>query len=340
MATTILNRLIALYLDQHLRVHKTPQALGFFEEQSDVFRKKLAEAEKRLQTLKQQYGVGSFAEERNLLLKQEADLRVALNQTRSEEAGAQNRSVHLRRQLAATPQTVPQSQEIEHNPALIDTLQARLVELELKEKELLLKYTDQSRLVQNVREEIQMVRQKLVEQEGTRYGTSRSGLNVTYQRLQEGLITNDAELMALQAKKKKQQALLTGYRKELTRLNQAEAEFNRRNQEVELTRQNNTLYLDKLEDTRISDAMDTAKIANVTQIQPATAAENPVSPKVRLNILLALFLGAFGGIGLAFVLEYLDDTLETPDEVEAALGLRTLASIPELTEIHTLKVGV
>lgn len=329
-ATTVLDRLIEFFLDHHLRIHKNPQAVGFFEEQSQIFRNELAEAEKRLETLKQQHGVGSLEEARNLLLEQEAGLRVALNHTRSEEVGAQNRSVHLRRQLAATPKTVPQTEETEHSPALIDTLQARLMELELKEKELQLKYTDQSRLVQNVREEIEMVQKKLVEQEGKQYGKSQSGLNLTYQRLQEALITNDAELMALQAKKEKQQALLAGYREELGRLDQAEAEFNRRKQEVELAQKNYRLYLDKFEEARISDAMDTAKIANVTQIQPASVSEKPVSPKVRLNILLALFLGAFGGIGLAFVLQYMDDTLEKPDEVEAALGLRTLASIPEL----------
>jgi uncharacterized protein involved in exopolysaccharide biosynthesis len=257
-------------------------------------------------------------------------LRAALNQSRSEEEAARNRSVHLRRQLAATPKTVPQTEEIQHSTDLIDTLQARLVDLELKEKELLLKYTDQSRLVRNVKDEIQMVRQKLVEQEGKQYGKSQSGLNLTYQRLQEALIKNDAELMALQAKKVKQETLLAGYGEELSRLDHAESELNQRKQEVELARQNYHRYLDKFEEARISDAMDMAKIANVTQIQPANAADKPVSPKVRLNILLGLFLGLFGGLGLAFFLEYLDDSLEKPEDAEHAMSLPVLASIPEL----------
>jgi capsular polysaccharide biosynthesis protein len=41
---------------------------------------------------------------------------------------------------------------------------------------------------------------------------------------------------------------------------------------------------------------------------------------------LGLFLGAFGGLGLAFFLEYLDDSLETIEDVEEKLQLPVLAS--------------
>ena len=75
----------------------------------------------------------------------------------------ENRISQLRQQLAATSRTIPLDEEIDHNPLGINTLEARLVELELKEQELLSKYTEQSRLVRNVRDEIRMVRKKLTE---------------------------------------------------------------------------------------------------------------------------------------------------------------------------------
>ena len=46
--------------------------------------------------------------------------------------------------------------------------------------------------------------------------------------------------------------------------------------------------------------------------------------------MLAIFLGGFGGLGLAFFGEYLDDSLEKPEDVEKSLQLPVLASIPEL----------
>jgi capsular polysaccharide biosynthesis protein len=51
---------------------------------------------------------------------------------------------------------------------------------------------------------------------------------------------------------------------------------------------------------------------------------------VFLNIVLSIFLGGFGGLGLAFFSEYLDDSLEKPEDVEEALQIPVLASIPEL----------
>jgi uncharacterized protein involved in exopolysaccharide biosynthesis len=301
---------------------------------------KLRKAEVHLESFKKQHNITSLEEERSLLLGKEADLKAALNQTLSQIAETENRIRQLKHQLASTPQTIAQGEETEHSPYVINTLQARLMELELKEKELMTKYTERSRLIQNVREEIQIVQAKLGEQEAKRYGTSRSGINVTYQRLQEELFSNQAELEALSAKKQTQGAQLADYNGNLEKLNRIEVELNQLKQQVDVDRQSFRLYLTKFEESRISDAMDTEKISNVTQIQAARPPLKPVSPKVLLNIVLGIFLGAFGGLGLAFFMEYLDDSLEKPEDAEKALELPVLASIPELTGIDKLKVGV
>jgi capsular polysaccharide biosynthesis protein len=54
----------------------------------------------------------------------------------------------------------------------------------------------------------------------------------------------------------------------------------------------------------------------------------PVSPKVFLNLVLGLFLGALGALGLAFFLHYLDDSLETVEDVEHTLDVPVLISVP------------
>jgi uncharacterized protein involved in exopolysaccharide biosynthesis len=184
--------------------------------------------------------------------------------------------------------------------------------------------------VQNVREEIEIVRAKLDEQEAKRYDRVRSGVNVTHQRLQEELFRNQAELKALNAKKATQTAQLADYQTRLDKLSGIEVELNRIKHQVEVDRLNFRLYLTKFEESRISDAMDTEKISNVTRIQAASPPIKPVSPKVLLNLVLGLFLGAFGGLGLAFFMEYLDDSLETPEAAENALKVPVLASVPEL----------
>ena len=330
MAASVVNTLVDFYLDHHVNVHKNPQSYRFFQEQARVLKGQLTHAEEQLKAFKKQHDITSLDEEKTLQLTQEAALRAALNQTLSQRAETENRVRQLRLQLAATPKTVPQGEEIDHNPFLLDTLQARLIELELKEKDLLTKYTEQSLLVQNVRDEIQLVREKLAMQETKRYGKTRSGLNVTYQRVQEDLLRNEADLKALKAKEETQRAHLADYREKLAQLNRIEMELNRLEHEVDVNRQNYRLYLTKFEESRISDAMDTEKIANVSLIEPARPPLKPVSPRIFLNLVLGVFLGAFGALGLAFFTEYLDDSLEKTDDVEDCLNIPVLASIPEM----------
>lgn len=332
VAATVVNSLVSSYLDRHLEVHKSPKSYKFFKEQSEILQKKIQQSEKRLKALKKQHGLTSLDEERSLLLKQESDLHSGLNQTLSLLAETENRTSQLQLQLASTPKSIPQGEQIGHSPYVINTLQARLVELELEEKELLTKYTDQSRLVRNVREEISLVRRKLAEQEAKLYQTSSLGPNPTYQRLQEELFRNQADLTALQTKKEIQHAQLSDYKKRLEDLNRIEVELNQLKQGVDVDRKSYQLYLTKFEESRISEAMDTEGLTNVSVIEPALPPLKPVSPNILLNMALGLVLGVFGAFALVFFLEHLDDSLEKTEEVEEYLQLPVLASIPELRQ--------
>jgi uncharacterized protein involved in exopolysaccharide biosynthesis len=181
-----------------------------------------------------------------------------------------------------------------------------------------------------VREEIHIVSQKLAEQEGKRYASRSTGLNPIYQKLQQIMLENEAELNAIKAKAETQQVHLADYQSHLDKLNQIEVELNQLQQQVDVNRENYRLYLTKFEESRISDAMDSEKITNVSVIEPARTPRKPVSPKKMLNLVLAIFLGAFGGLGLAFFLEYMDDKIEKIEDVEETLGIPVLASLPEM----------
>jgi uncharacterized protein involved in exopolysaccharide biosynthesis len=329
-AAAVVNKLSNLFLDRHLNVNKTPQSYAFFQQQSEFLKNKLNEAEAQLQELKQKYDLTALDEQQSILLEQTADLRRSLNETLSNAVEVENRIEELQQHLTAVPRTIPQGEEIDHNPILINTLEARLVELQLEEKELLAKYTENNRLVKNVREEIQIVSQKLASNLKKQYGKTRTGVNPTYQQLQQELLRNKADFRALVAKGQAQRGQLADYKKELEQFNQVETTYNQLQQEVDVDRQNYELYLTKFEESRISDAMDSEKIASVSLIEPAQVPLKPVSPKKMLNLVLGLFLGALGGLGLAFFLEYLDDSLGEIDDVEEQLKLPVLGVLPEL----------
>ncbi len=78
-------------------------------------------------------------------------------------------------------------------------------------------------------------------------------------------------------------------------------------------------------------------IANGSPDNIKTAAEaitpsSPIGPQRRRNILIAMLLSLAAGIGLAFLMDYLDDSVKTSDDIGRHLGLPTLALIPH----HTL----
>jgi len=58
--------------------------------------------------------------------------------------------------------------------------------------------------------------------------------------------------------------------------------------------------------------------ATVTVISPATRPSVPIRPQTMKNTLLAVAVGAMLGIGLAFLIEYLDDTVKAPDDLQIA----------------------
>ena len=68
--------------------------------------------------------------------------------------------------------------------------------------------------------------------------------------------------------------------------------------------------------------------SNMRFVDKAEVPINPVSPNRKLNIIIAVMLASFFGTGLAFFVEYLDNTVKTPMDVSARLGLPVLGMIP------------
>lgn len=65
-------------------------------------------------------------------------------------------------------------------------------------------------------------------------------------------------------------------------------------------------------------------------VEPAIVPEEPVGPNKATTILLAAVIGLVLAVAAAFLMEYLDDTLKTPDDVSQALGLSSLGAISRI----------
>ena len=92
---------------------------------------------------------------------------------------------------------------------------------------------------------------------------------------------------------------------------------------------NKALYdglMTKLKEVGISAAL---KSSDIRVVDPAMIPTYPSRPAKARNVVLAFLVGLVGGIGLALLREYLDNTVKTPDDIETLTRLPSLAVVPQ-----------
>lgn len=97
---------------------------------------------------------------------------------------------------------------------------------------------------------------------------------------------------------------------------------------------NKALYeglLTKLKEAGISAGL---RSSNIRVVDPATVPSVPTRPNKTRNVGLAFLVGLVGGIGLALLREYLDNTVKTPDDVETLSRLPSLAVVPAFASLN------
>lgn len=98
---------------------------------------------------------------------------------------------------------------------------------------------------------------------------------------------------------------------------------------AEKTRLEKTMELlaEGITKTQIARSIDLGSTSLVV-VSPAMAPTSPVKPNKKLNIAVAFMLGLMFSVALAFILEFLDNTIKTPEDVAQHLELPVLAMIP------------
>ncbi|MDM0611816.1 Wzz/FepE/Etk N-terminal domain-containing protein [Clostridium perfringens] len=84
----------------------------------------------------------------------------------------------------------------------------------------------------------------------------------------------------------------------------------------------------------ISESKELIPNGNVQVIQKPQLPERPVSPNKKLNILIAFVLGLMVGVGVVLLLEYLDNTFKSREELEKTLDLPIIGTIPDYNNIE------
>ncbi len=318
IAARVVNILIDLYMDQHVKVHTDPQTYNLLEAQAKKWEQELREAEKELEAFKRRHSITSLPEQRSILLGRLSEAESEKKQTETEIQENLKLVASLEAQISKLDQKVELEETVNEQSATLAVLKARLVELEL----------------QGLKEEINRVKEMIAEEEKKEQRVVVSGESPVRQRMESDLLMAKARLEALKARQDNQISAVASYEHRLKALDSFEKEMNELKRQVSINEANYTLYLTKFEEAKISESMDKQKIANVRVIEPAVPIMKPVKPRKGLNLLIGGFLGLVVGLGMAFLIEFIHPVFRTREDVDQFLGLPVLAIIPREKQLR------
>ena len=160
-------------------------------------------------------------------------------------------------------------------------------------------------------------------------------INPLYVALAQQLAEKKASLAEKQGEAQGLQALVDSMAKDLDTL-QAELAEKRAAQDklqrdVDRLKQTSETLAKKGTETQIARSIDLGD-TSVVVISQANIPTSPVKPNKKQNVAIAMVLGLMLFTLLAFILEYLDNTLKTPEDIIRELNLPVLGIIPTKTE--------
>jgi len=142
----------------------------------------------------------------------------------------------------------------------------------------------------------------------------------------------EAQIVVLEAQITEARIAIAGYGASETLAPSARAELARLQTQGSNDQTRLTVLLNSTEQFR-RDIARTSE--NISVFHPAAMPTSPSSPQPLRDIALATVVGGMIGVGIAFLLDYLDDTVHTPAELQHTLGVNVLGAIPTVDDEDT-----
>ncbi len=305
LATAIVNQLVETYSDEDLRLKydRTMHVSAWLQQRLQSLKQQAAEAQVRLAEYQKAHNIVGTNENSNLTLQTLAQISSNLENA---EADRIVKEARMREYDSLNPdlQTL-----MSDNPSLA-SLRAQLDQLDTQRAQLSSKYGPNYPPMKELQIQINKVQAQLNNQ-----------LNLARQQV-------TAEYKNAQRVENNLRNRLARQEDAAYRLNEGVAQYAILRHEAELNRD---LY-DTLQ-MRLKEASVTAGLsaADINVVDKAQVPFIPVAPRKTMSLMLGLVGGFCCGCVLAFLIESIDDTLQTSDEVENISLLPSLAAIPHIS---------
>lgn len=314
LAAQIANAHADAYIRQGftLRNQANEEARKFLETKLTELKDRVEKSENGLNDFRRDKGIISLDDKENIVVDRLADLNRRLTEAEAERIGleAQARLIR-RRDYDSLPAVI--------NSGLIASLKAQVVQLEAEHAKLAAQFLPGYPRLAQIKAQLEETKLRLAQQ----IRSVVEGINSAY-----FAAAGKERALRLQMDKQKSDALA---------LKDASVEYSILAREVNTNKQLYDSVLERFKEISIAGGIPAA---NVSILDRAEIPRQPSKPNKRLNLMLGALLGLMGGLGLALLLEHINNTLRTPEDVERYLGVPNLVVVPDFLRLpQTRKNG-
>lgn len=334
-AMKIVTTLVEVFQKENTQINQSAiaNARDFIERQVTKVKQDLEIAEQELLTYKEENNVFLPATEIRMNIDQLIEAESLMATTEVEIKSIESSILAIRNEMKNHNEKIIASTTITDNP-LIQKFQTQLTDLESKLSGLKNKYTDRHPEIINLQTQIIRVQEslkKVVQREVT---SQTESTNPIYQSLYQSYINFETDRLAKQAKLSNLEQLVQIEKEKLRNLPERELDLMRLERLAKVTADIYTMLITRLEEIKISEAMLTSDVYVIDSAYLPTA---PIKPNKKMLILIAGFLAILVGVGLTMLIEVMDTTVKTADEIENILGVPVIGSIPDMESMKIMK---
>jgi uncharacterized protein involved in exopolysaccharide biosynthesis len=321
LAAKTANLLVKRFIARELAVLRDPQS-NFLQERLEQYHTTLVQSEAALDEFRNQTGISSLDEERTLLLKRRADIESSFANNQAQVTELENRKQVLQSELAKLPLNVESANED-------DASQSELVQLQVQRQALLINYREDSQTVQNLEKQIKELTDLLAAGQ-TR--VTKQSPSVSHQDIEVDLNRAQAQIYGIQEAQSTLQRQRAEVERRLAELDSGNTKLQDLERQYQIADLNYRTYNQYFEQAHIAEELNKQRITTISVIEPATPADRAAKPNTSRILLISGGLAVVFGLLIAFFLEGLDERLNLPVQVEDALKLTVLASLPRLKQ--------